>query len=97
VSDCRDAKFQGREGQLLIDSMIVCSRVNSTKSPASGPSSFSEPRLMCEVVCAYVTVIVQSECCMYLYSSAYVAGEIILPRWDGQNVCETGAESFDAK
>ena len=79
-------RFQGRKGQLLIDSLIVCSRVNSTKSPASGVGSVSEPRLMShvervrEVVCANVTVLVQSEWCMYQYSSAYVIAAIMLLR-----------------
>ena len=60
-------RFQGRKGQLLIDSLIVCSRVNSTKSPESGVGSVSEPRLMSHVegvrklVCVNVTLIVQSE------------------------------------
>jgi len=54
----------------LIDLLIVCSRVNSTKFPESGVGSVSEPRLMShvervrEVVCAYVIVIVQSEWCI---------------------------------
>jgi len=51
----------------LIDSLTVCSRVNSTKSPESGVGSVSNPKLMShvervrKVLCAYVIVIVQSE------------------------------------
>ena len=76
--------FQGRKGQLLIDSLIVYSRVNSTKSPASGTGNVSKPRLMShvegvrEVVCAHVTVFLQSEWCTYRYSSAYIIGAIML-------------------
>jgi len=70
----------------LIDLLIVCSRVNSIKSPVSGVGSVNEPRLMSHVegvhefVCANDTVFVPSEWYMYQYSSAYVIGAIMLLR-----------------
>jgi hypothetical protein len=57
------------------------SKNNSTKSTASGAGNVSEPRLMSgnrrvEVVCAYISVFVQSErwmCqCLFTYSVAAV-------------------------
>jgi hypothetical protein len=58
-------------------------RINSTKSPASGAGNFSEPRLMSEVgrmgevMCACVSVFLQSERRRCQYSSAYVVPAVM--------------------
>jgi len=64
---------------LSVVAVVQYSRRNSVKSPASGVSTFSDPRLMLqvgrlrEVACECISVFVQSELCRCQYSSAYVA------------------------
>jgi len=58
------------------------SRMNSTKSPASGAGNVSKPRLMSqvgrvlEVVCGWRSVFLQSERWRYRYGSAYIAAAV---------------------
>jgi len=67
---------------LTLDNLRRCSRVNSTKSPASVVGNISERRLVSrvwrvrEVVRAYISVFLQSEWCRFQYWSADVASAI---------------------
>jgi len=64
---------------LSVVAVVQYSRKNSVKSPASGVSMFSDPRLMLqarrvrEIACACISVFVQSERCRCQISSDYVA------------------------
>jgi len=59
------------------------SRINPTKSPASGADNVSEPRLMSqvrrlrEVVCAYISVFLQSERWKCHQNTIYVTAAVM--------------------
>ena len=66
------------------------------------PCNVSEPRLIsqggwgCEVVCAQISVFLQSERWGCQHRSAYVAAAVTWLRWD-RKVCKTHPEVCDAK
>jgi hypothetical protein len=78
-------------------------RINSIKSPASGAGNVRERRLISqvgrvrEVVCAYISVFLQSERWRCQDPSTYVVAAVMWLRKEARKVCETHAESCHAK
>jgi hypothetical protein len=81
----------------------VFSRICSIKSPAWGAGNLSEPRLISqvrrvrEVVCAYISVFLQSERWRCRYSSAFVDAAVTWLRLEDHKICEIRAEGCHAK